>query len=450
MGLVRCLAVLIVAGATVPAAAAADPSWGVPAGIDGISSATTLLTTQIGGRVLVGMSSSRSLASPTVVARVTANGSISHVQTLDLAFARAASFRRAGIVVAGARPGLSSQAAQQAPVLVALGSVRGIHGVGAPRALPGTRGQWVLAVAGNPANGTIALVTGSMYNPGPPTRTLWVRRGKAFRRTLTVRPGTRSPEAAVAVGARGDVLFVWQAHRAIHARYIGRRGHVGVLHRLGAGIQSSLQARIADSGRLEVAWESQQVAEGDALTPATVTYVSAPRGRPFARARIVGGSSLTGTGRSVMRPGVRLVGTGKDRSALAWTQYDGAHFGVQVADVVAGSVGRPRTVSPAGTDAVLGDLAWSARGGQIVLWLTNTRGNDGVGPQRVAASVRPPGAAAFGAPELVSEPVADGAGRPATEVVTPPGAAVDVRDGQAFAVWATLDQHVKIAVRATG
>jgi hypothetical protein len=447
----RVFAVLIAAAAAAPAGASADAPWSAPAPVDGVSSTTTLLTTQIGGRILVGTSSSASLASPTVVARVQADGSTSRRQTLAIAYAKAATFRRAGVVVAGSRPALISAAAARAPVVVALGSVRGIHGVGTPRTLPGTGGQWVSAVAGNPASGTIAIVTASMFGGGTPTRTVWLYRGGTFYRALTFRPQTNARDAAVAVGAHGDVLVAWQGRRTISARHFSPTGRAGTVHHLGAGVQSALQARIDDDGRLEVAWESQRVAEGFAATPATVSYTSAPHGGRFARARVVGGSSLTGTGRYVMRPGVRLVGTGPNASVLAWTDYDGTRFRVQVAGVTAGTVSAPQTVSAADGDAVLGDLASSPAGGQLVVWLTGTHGNDPSGPQRVAAAMRPPGAAAFGAPQLVSEPVGPpGPAANATSVPFAPSAAVDSRVGRGWAAWTTLDQHTHVAVGPAG
>ena len=120
--------------------------------------------------------------------------------------------------------------------------------------------------------------------------------------------------------------------------------------------------------------------------------------------------------------------------------------------MTAGTVSTPQTVSPPDGDAVLGDLASSGIGGQLVLWLTGTRGADASGPQRVAAAVRPPGAAAFGPPKLVS----DRAGPPgtpagtATTVPFAPSAAVDSRVGRGLAAWTTLDQHTKVAVRPPG
>ncbi|HEV7751007.1 MAG TPA: hypothetical protein VGO71_05680 [Baekduia sp.] len=453
MALLRVLAVAVIAAAAaiLPAGADADAPWSASAPVAGVASTTTLLTTQIGGKILVGASSSRSLASPTVVARVQDDGSTARRQTLEIAYAKAATFRRAGVVVAGSRPALTSEATAKAPVVVALGSVRGIHGVGTPRPLPGSGGQWVSAVAGNPASGTVAIVTASMFGGGPPTRTVWLYRGGTFHRALTFRPETNARDAAVAVGAHGDVVVAWQGRGAIFARHFGPTGRAGARHRLGAGVQSALQARIDDDGRLEVAWESQRVAEGFAATPATVSYTSAAPGGGFAPARIVGGSSLTGTGRYVMRPGVRLVGTRPNASLLAWTDYNGTRFRVRVADVTAGAVGAPQTVSAADGDAALGDVASSPAGGQLVLWLTGTHGADRSGPQRVAAAVRAPGAAAFGAPELVSEPVgAPGPAADATSVPVAPSAAADSRVGRGFAAWTTLDQHTHVAVRPVG
>jgi hypothetical protein len=324
--------------------------------------------------------------------------------------------------------------------------------LGTPSALPGSRGQVVVAVGGNPAGETVGLVTASMYEGGPPTRTVWILRGRTVRRALTFRPQTNAREAAVAVGPRGDVLVAWQGHGAVYARHFGPTGHPGTQHRLGAGDQSALQARVDDDGRLEVAWESQRISEGTALTPATVAYTTAAPGHDFTRARVVGGSSLTGTGRYIMRPGVRLVATAANTSALAWTAYNGSRYRVQVADVSAGVVHAAQTVSPADEDAVLGDLASSPGGGALVLWLTGTRGADPSGAQRVASATRTPGASAFGAPEPVSEPVGT-PGTPAynnTTVPFAPSAAVDTRAGRGFAVWTTLGQQTKVAVRAGG
>ena len=440
---------LVAAGAlALPGSAAAEPPWSAPRQVDDVQQTTALLTTQLGGRILVGMSGSR--RAPTVVVRVRADGSTSHRQALPMRWARTATFRRAGVVVAGRRTAETSRGAARARVLVALGSVRGIHGIGKPRALPGTRGHETYAVGGHPAGGTVAVVTGTAYGEGRQTRSVWLYRGTRFRRVLTFRVSRYARGAAVAVGPRGEVLVVWQERHTIRARSLRPSGRAGAAQTLGRARQSGIQARIDDEGRREVAWQSQRVSEGDALEPSVVSYTSAPRGRRFAPPAVVGGSSLTGTGRYVGGP-VRLVGTGPATSALAWTQYDGSFFRVQVADVASGVVGTPQTVSPAGEEAVLGDLDATPGGGQLVLWQTGTRGGDPTGPQRVAAAVRAPGATTFGPPELVSEPVpADPSKAGAATVPFPPSGAVDTRGGGYFAAWTTLEYRTRIATRPFG
>jgi hypothetical protein len=421
-------ALLLAAFAALPASAAAAAPWSPPRPAAGVTGVDGLLTTAGGARVLFGVSPTRSLA---VLAALGEDGTETGRQQLTIEHARATTSGER-IVVAGSRPAATARAAERAPVLVASGLA---GAVGAPRALPGTRGRWVSSLAGN--GRTVALVTANMYYRGVNERTLWIRRGGGFRRALTVRPGPSARDTAVAVGPRGDVLLVWHERRAIRALHVSRTGRAGRIQRIGTGVQSALQANLA-SGRMEVAWMSQRVGEGDAHTPARIAYVSAPRGGRFGRPRIVGRSSLLGTGRYVKRPGVRLLPAGGDRSLLAWTYYDGERFRVRVADVGAGAVGTSQTVSAPNDDAVLGDLAVS-RQGALVAWLTGTRGNDPSGAQLVAAAFRAPGATAFGAPEVVSDDT------------VPYVPAVGIDDaGRSLAAWSTPDQGSRVAVRPGG
>jgi len=428
----RAAVVFAAAIAALPASASAGPPWSPPQPAGAVVATGGLLTTTGGARVLAGISTERSLASPTVLATLGEDGAVTARQELEIAYSRATAVGNR-IVVAGSRPSKTTRGAERAPVQVALGRP---GAVGSPRALRGTRGQWVSSLAGRGA--MIALVTATMYNRGVEQRSLWIRRGgRAFRRVLTFRPGSLSRETAVAVGPRGDVLLVWQARRAIRARHFGSSGRPGRVRTLGTGVQAALQANLA-SARMEVAWKSQRVGEGDAHTPARIVYVSAPRSGRFGPPRTAGRSSLLGTGNYVRSPGVRLVPAGDGTSLLAWTDYDGEHFRVRVAGVRAGAVGAPQTVSAPGDDAVLGDLAVSPKGA-LVTWLTGTRGNDASGPQHVAAAFRAPGAPAFGAPELVSD----------EEVASNPFAALDAA-GRPLAAWTSLDQETSAAVRASG
>lgn len=269
---------------------------------------------------------------------------------------------------------------------------------------------------------------------------MWARRDGVLRRLLTIRVGSRARGAAVAVGSHGDVLVVWEDDHKILSRHIGPTGRAAAAHVLGTGVQSSIEARYDDSGRQEVAWISQRVSEGTAVTGATISYTSAARGQPFSRATVIGRDDLKGSGRYVSAPGVRLVGSGSDSSVLAMTVYDGTRFRVQQADVVAGRVQAPQTISPAGQDCVLGDLAYARAGGTLVLWRSGTRGDERVGPQRVFASFRRAGTVTFGAPEAVSSvggivPVA-------------PSAAVNPQTGASAAAFGYLTPSVQVTARA--
>ena len=426
---VRTAVVLAAAALAAPATAAAAPPWSPPRPAEGAGGGDRLLTTAGGGRILVGIAPERSPATQTVLATLGPDGDETGRQRVRIEHART-TVAGDRIVVAGSRPARNTRAAERAPVLIAIGPA---GAVGAPRALPGTRGQSVSSLAAR--GSTVAVVTANMNDRGRAGRTLWIRRsGRAFRRVFTVRPGPWARDTAVAIGPRGDVLLVWQERRAIRARHFSPSGRRGRVHTLGSGVQSALQANLA-SGRMEVAWMSQRVGEGDAHTPARIAYVSAPRGGRFGRPRTVGGSTLLGTGNYIRRPGVRLMPAGRNASVLAWTDYDGEHFRVLTADVGAGVIGAAQIVSTPGDDAVLADLAVSPQGA-VVTWFTGTRGNDPSGPRHVAAAFRGPGETEFGAPELVSD----------AEALDPGSAAIDAA-GRPFAAWTTLDGSAVVAVR---
>jgi hypothetical protein len=438
----RLLLAALAVAALVPSTARADPPWSAPATIPGTFGYwVPVVITNAGNGVIAAPRGPDLPALGTVLTAVSVDGRVGPGRQVDLTAGWLATYGSDHIALAGTRP--ASNGAEQAAATVELATGTPADGVGAPRALPGTRGHQLYALAAS-ASGTIALVTGKVT--GRRERVVWIRRGGALKRVLTIRVSDQARGAAVAVGSHGDVLVVWEDHDQIRTRHIGRTGHAGPVHRLGAGVQSAIQARYDDSGRQEIAWESQGVSEGDATTPATISYTSAARGHGFTAARVVGRDDITGTGNYVSAPGVRLVGSGSDSSVLAFTVYDGAHFRVQVADVAAGRVQTPQTVSPDGEDAVLGDLAYARAGGTLVLWRSGTRGSDASGPQRVFASARGAGLPAFGAPEAVSEPIDPSS--PATNTLPyAPFAAVDPKTGAALAAFGYLGPRVAVSAR---
>jgi hypothetical protein len=368
----------------------------------------------------------------TLLAPVGDDGRPGAPRTLAVSSALLTAYSNGGIAVAGTRTATTGAQARSAPV--ELGTVIPAHGIARFRALPGTAGQQLFALAGRGA--AIALVTGTAT--GPRERIVWVRHGGTLRRALTVHVGSLARGATVAVGAKGDVLVGWEDNHTIYSRHRGPSGRWGATQKLGAGVQSSLQAVFDDSGRQEMAWMSQRVSEGDGGN-ATISYTSAARGQGFTKAVVVGTDTPTGTGRYVAAPGVRLVESGTDSSVLALTVYDGAHFRTAVTNVAAAQVQTPQMVSPAGEDDVLADLGYARAGGTLVLWRSGTEGHDPNGPQRLVASVRPSGLSDFGAPELVSDPVQ-------TVPETAYGA-VDPETGVALAGFGYLNPQVVVSAR---
>jgi hypothetical protein len=318
---------------------------------------------------------------------------------------------------------------------VALGTAGGQFG--AARGLTGSTGQHVMGLAGN-AEGDLAVVTGDASH----VRTLYVRRARTstFKVALSIAVSSRARGATVALGPTGDVLVVWEDNHFIFARHLGRTGHAGAVHRIGDGVQSELQAAIDDGGRLEVAWKTQRVNEGESDAPAIVRFATAAPGHGFGPQRMIETVGATGTGRYVSGPAVRLLAEADGHTRLAWTGFDGSHFVVRAAEITGGHRGTPQTLSPAGADAVLGDGAVGSGGAAVVVWRSGVQGADPVpgATQAVFASHRDANALAFGAPEQIS---AGGESAP-----TAPFAAMDPVSGRSFAAYAPLG-GVKVSAR---
>jgi hypothetical protein len=157
--------------------------------------------------------------------------------------------------------------------------------VGARNGLSGTTGQRVFGVAGD-LRGDVAVLTGDAGH----VRTLYLRRaGSTSFRVALKFPISRDQArgATVALGAKGDVLVMREDRHVIFARHVGPTGNAGAVHRIGDGVQSDLQAAIDDKGRLEVAWKTQRVNEGESSSPAIVRYATAAPGHGFGAQRTI-------------------------------------------------------------------------------------------------------------------------------------------------------------------
>jgi hypothetical protein len=437
----RLLVVLLAAAAlAAPATALAAPPWSAPATIpNALGSSTPIVVTPAGTAVLLAPISRTAAGSadgpPSELVGLGPNGQPGLAQPVAIAAGLLTTYANNHVAIAGSTL-VDGTITDRSHSTVALGTAGGA--MGAAHGLSGSTGQHVMGLAGN-ARGDLAVVTGDASH----ARTVYVRRAgtTSFRVALRIAVSSKARGATVAVGPKGDVLVVWEDDHEIFARHIGPTARAGAVHRIGDGVQSQLQAAIDASGRLEVAWKTQRVSEGESSTPAIVRFATAAPGHGFGAQRTVETVGASDTGRFVGAPGVRLIAEANGSTLLAWTGFDASHFVVRATDVVGGRRGAPQTLSPAGEDAVLGDAATVANGAAIVAWRSGVQGADPVpgATETVFASLREPGATAFGAAEQVSES--------GENVPTAPFAARDPASGRSFVAYAPLTGGVKASAR---
>ncbi|MGZ4269369.1 MAG: hypothetical protein ACXVSX_09180 [Solirubrobacteraceae bacterium] len=343
---------------------------------------------------------------------------------LGVAAALLATYASDRIVVAGSTLDGRGTISDASHVQVAFGSAGG--DLGPLRGLRGTTGQRAFALAANHA-GEVAVFCGDASR----TRTVWVRRpgSSRFRAALRIAVGRRARGATVAVGPQGDVLAVWEDDHRVYARHLGRSLHAGAVHRIGDGVQSQLQAAIEDSGRLDIAWETQRVSEGDAAAPTTVRFATAAPGHGFGRQRTV----------EVGRDRHRALRLGAGRAPADRRRAGAAGLDGLRGRAIRRARRRGRRRPPrGGADALAGGRRRRARrrragpGRRGRGAVAQRRGGRRPGRDRQArrgGRMRPAADAAFGAPELVSEPGED--------VREAPAGAIDPRSAGALAVYAT-------------
>jgi hypothetical protein len=420
--------------------AAADPPWSPPSALGtGVGTGPAIATPA--GNVLAFTTSDRSQPPGTASQLLRldpATGAVRSAAGADLAGTAIAAYGSDHVAVVGTSIGPSGTVDPQSRVRA--GTTAGASGTPALRTLSGTQNQNVAALAGD-ARGDVALAT-----RGGRTRLIWLKRPgtSTFSRVLTINVGSTARDVTVAVSPDGQLLVVWEDRHEVFARHRGARGTWGAVHTLGPGVQSDLQAAMDATGRMLVAWKSQRVDEGEAATPAVVSFATAAPGHGFGARRTIETVGQTGTGRYVTAPAVRLLVTTRDEALLAWTGFDGTHFVTRAMPVAQGHLGARQQLSPAGVDAVLGDAAVASDGRALVLWRSDVAGADPVIGRRphLFGNVRAAGAPAFGAPEAI--------GGDAVQVLTPPTAVVDPQTGRPIALFTEFDATPRalVSVRA--
>jgi hypothetical protein len=420
-----------------PSAALAAAPWSAPIAVPGVIGQTTpVVVTPSGAAALLGGVSRTAAGSPpqtpSQLVALDANGQPGTPQPVSVAAGLLATYAKGRVAVAGSTLH-NGTIDDRSHVAVALGTPGNL---GSARGLTGSTGQDLFAVAGN-VRGDVAVLTGNANS----VRTLYLRRAGStvFRVALKIAVSrSRARGATVALGPKGDALVVWEDDHVVFARHLGPTGHAASVHRIGDGVQSDLQAAIDDKGRLEVAWKTQRVTEGESDAIATIRFATAAPGHGFGSQRTI---ESINAARFVGAPGVRIVPESDGRTLVAWTGFDGSHFVVRAADFVDGHRATPQTLSPSGVDAVLGDAAARADGEATVAWRSNVLGADAApnASPTLFASHRNGGVSSFGAPEQVSTP--------GENVATSPFAAVDPVSGRSFVAYAPLGDGAEVSVR---
>lgn len=432
-----CALLAVAALVALPATAVAAPPWSTPATIpNALGSSSPIVVTPSGSAALLAAVSRTAAGSPpqtpAELVPLGATGQPGTPQPVSVAAGLLATYAKGRIAVAGSTLH-NGTIDDRSHVGVALGTPGSL---GPARGLSGTNGQRVFGVAGD-LRGDVAVLTGDASH----VRTLYLRRaGSTTFRVALKFPVSRDQArgATVALGPKGDVLVLWEDRHVIFARHLGPTGNAGAVHRIGDGVQSDLQAAIDDKGRLEVAWKTQRVNEGESSSPAIVRYATAAPGHGFGAQRTI---ETVDAGRFVGAPGVRMTPESDGRTLIAWTGFEAGHFVVRAADFVDGHRATPQTLSPATEDAVLGDAAARADGEAIVVWRSGVLGADlapGASPT-VFAAHRDAGLTSFGGPEQVSET--------GENVATAPSAALDPVSGGSFVVYAPLSAGTKVSSR---
>jgi len=253
--------------------------------------------------------------------------------------------------------------------------------------------------------------------------------------------GSSSVQAlTVALDYRSDALAVWSEQGSLYARELPATGAPQPVQRLGPGPPpgARIAAVLSDDDRAIVAWCDRHDGQ-------TSVYVSRSRpGVRFTGPQLIeefpDPSDLPDY---VVSP--RLVRLSSESVMLAWTGAVAGHWAIRVAAVDLGGVHPPDTISPAGRDELLADLAPGPNDEALALWTEPqlTAAGPDLGSQAIFAARgfdAYPGHTDFAAGELVARP------GPNSEATV----ALDPDSDRAVAVWRIGAGQLAYAIRAPG
>lgn len=271
------------------------------------------------------------------------------------------------------------------------------------------------------------------------------RPGQAFGRPRTLASGIRdgSGVVALAYGSDDELVIAYASDRSrrrvIAATVRAADGTFGRAQVLGPreGLDS-LAVAAASHGRDVVAWGTQD--PGQETSKPWIVRAAARHGRAFGAAQVLdaGGKTFVDLPRRI------ALGMTRDGLAtVAWSNAVGDTYPLRVA--TSDATGRFASATQLDASGAVGDLALSTRGSTLLSW-TSFHGQFGSEQAtQVLAALRPAGARAFAAPEVVA--AADQVG------VDGPRAAFDPRNDVPTVVWPARltppTNAVHLAVRAT-
>jgi hypothetical protein len=271
---------------------------------------------------------------------------------------------------------------------------------------------------------------------------LRVRVGRAhhgFQRPRTIavdrRPRVYSP--SLAFGPRGELVVAYAGPRGLEARTRRRGGSWTRAQLLGPRRRSvDIATRVTATGRIVVAWGSQNTGEGVEDSWIVRTAIRPAAARRFHAPQLLDAGQVAGS-----TPGPIKLGLDRDGLAtLAWSALITRNPTIpNIAIRIATSDRRGRFHPPTdltSTSGRLSDLAIAADGSTLVTWdepsgpfLPGPSG--GAAGRRIVASLRPAESSTFGPPEAVSAVEAWSS----LYEQTGPTAAFDPRTAVATIVW---------------
>lgn len=288
----------------------------------------------------------------------------------------------------------------------------------ATQELPGTRCERVSGLVGN-ARGDVVLTTISARKTGPKRDKVWLKPAgaKRFKVVLSIPVRGLDTEMVPALGPRGDLMVVWKRSSevddpttaaddiaTIYTRYrtvSGRWADSQLLGKNATTLFTLIRPAIGKDGRRYVSW----------LSAGGTKFATATGARSLMRQRTINATSA-----------ISIAPTSNRKATIAWLWWDG----VETADVVNGKLGKRQELPLERVRVpVEPQLGVTSAGLAVITFydLSESRA--------VKITVRRPGEAMFGTPELVAS------GDPAPVI----GRSVVTPDGRVFVTTHAADKN---------